>query len=246
MNNLNSKGWARVHRKIESWKYYFSEPFTYGSAWLDLIIFANHKDNIVNIRGNLITIKRGQIGWSEDTLARRWTWSRGKVRRFLRMLEIEQQIVQQKDRFITTIITILNYENYQNDTADSTAERQQKDSRQYINNNDKNDKNRKIYKKKFGEFVELTNEDINSLSGLIPSLELPALIDRMNDYCASVGKGYKNYAAALRNWYRRESKPRPPPQKFKTEDEILQEFIIKTQNENTGTSPQNATRNGNN
>jgi len=43
----------------------------------------------------------------------------------LKYLENEQQIVQQKDRYITTIITILKYDEHQTDTADDTAERQQ-------------------------------------------------------------------------------------------------------------------------
>ncbi|MBU1126720.1 hypothetical protein KJ758_03855 [Patescibacteria group bacterium] len=119
------KGWVGLHRCIEDWDLYFSEPFTKTQAWIDLFLGANHTDGSIHIRGNTVEIKRGQIGWSEITMTKRWKWSKNKVRRFLKWLETEQQIVQQKDRYITTIITILNYDNYQKDTADDTAERQQ-------------------------------------------------------------------------------------------------------------------------
>lgn len=141
MAKNEKSGWVSLHRQIQENELYFLEPFTKAQAWIDLILNANHKENIVSIRGNVIKIKRGQIGWSELTMAKRWKWSKNKVRRFLKYLETIQQIEQQKDRFITTIITILNYDKYQNDTADDKAERQQKDSRRYINNNDNNENN---------------------------------------------------------------------------------------------------------
>lgn len=118
-------GWFRISRKLFDNEIWYLEPFTKGQAWVDLIGNANHKDGQFEVRGNFITIKRGQIGWSEVTMAKRWKWSRNKVRRYLKWLETIQQIEQQKDRYLTTIITIINYDKYQNDTADDTAERQQ-------------------------------------------------------------------------------------------------------------------------
>jgi len=140
IKNFNSKGWVRLYRQIEDNELYFLEPFTKVQAWIDLFLNANHKDNLLSIRGNIVQIKRGQIGWSELTMAKRWQWSKDKVRRYLRLLKTIQQIKQQKT-FIITVITILNYDKFQQDnTADKTAERQQKDSRRYTNKNDKNDK----------------------------------------------------------------------------------------------------------
>lgn len=136
-----NQGWARIHRQIEDSKLWLTEPFTRGQAWVDLVLFANHKPGIVNIRGNIITVKRGQIAWSELTMTQRWQWSRNKVRRFLKWLETEQQTTQQKVHKITTITTIVNYDKYQKGTTDDTTEGQQKDNRRYTNKNDKNDKN---------------------------------------------------------------------------------------------------------
>lgn len=167
------KGWFRINRNLFDNQMWFLEPFTKAQAWIDLIGNTNHKDKTINIRGNLIKIKRGQLGWSQITMGKRWRWSRQKVRRFLELLVREemididnseitsgitlrqtkktiQQNKKQNNRYLTTIITIKNYDKYQNDTTDDTAERQQKDSRRYITKNDKNDKqiiNKYIQKK---------------------------------------------------------------------------------------------------
>ncbi len=145
MKDSIRQGWVRLHRQIENNGLWFLEPFTKAQAWIDLFLNANHTEGIISIRGNIVKIKRGQIGWSELTMTSRWDWSKNKVRRFLKMLETEQQIKQEKS-FMTTIISIINYDKFQtndtaDDTADDTAERQQKDSRRYTNKNDNNEKN---------------------------------------------------------------------------------------------------------
>ncbi|OQB18173.1 MAG: hypothetical protein BWY14_01019 [Parcubacteria group bacterium ADurb.Bin192] len=112
------RGYIKLWRKIEDWKLYSSEPFDKARAWIDLLLLANHKGKTINVRGNLIPLKRGQIGWSEASLAVKWKWSRNKVRRFLNWLKTEQQIEQQKSA-ILNVITILNYEDHQpNGTTD--------------------------------------------------------------------------------------------------------------------------------
>ena len=153
LENMNDNGWVKLHRQIEENFLYFLEPFTKAQAWIDLFLFSNHADNTINIRGNIIPVKRGQIGWSELTMAKRWQWSRAKVRRFLNLLETRQQIVQQKSTK-TTIITIKEYERFQ-ETIQQTI--QQKDSRRYTNKNVKKDKNSisKLLKSNFADINKI-------------------------------------------------------------------------------------------
>lgn len=74
------------------------------------------------IKGQMISLERGQQARSEVTLAKEWKWSRGKVRRFLSRLEGDSMIVHQTDN-LTSIITICNYDSFQGgDTADGTAD----------------------------------------------------------------------------------------------------------------------------
>lgn len=105
--------------------YYLSEPFTKMQAWIDMILLASHKEHSIFVRGQKVIISRGQIAMSEQNIAARWRWSRGKVRRYMNELEIEQQIEQQKNNVIS-LISIVNYSKYQSgsttdDTTDSTS-----------------------------------------------------------------------------------------------------------------------------
>lgn len=141
------EGWIKLHRKLAMNKMWLHDEFTRGQAWVDLLMLANHEDGFIRVRGHRIEIKRGQVGWSQESLAKRWKWSRKKVSNFLQELqEIEQQIEQQKNNF-SSIITIVNYGLYQQkeqqneplEHSKSTAKAQQKNT----NKNDKNVKNNK-------------------------------------------------------------------------------------------------------
>jgi len=156
-------GWVKFHRRFLDSDLWLSEPFTKGQAWVDLFSIANHKNGFIRVRGNRVEVKRGQVGWSQVRLAKRWKWSRGKVRRFLDELEdIDKKIVQQKTR-ITTLINIIKYELYQaDDTTGNTTDGQQTDNRRYTNKNEKNEKNNKKKKIKKKSFSPPTPEEVQS------------------------------------------------------------------------------------
>lgn len=115
-------GWVSIHRKMMEKRSYFSEPFCRNMAWVDMILLANHEKNWFRCRGVKVEVLRGQIGFGLDELAKRWKWSRGKVERFMKELEDDEQIVRQKSN-VTTLITIVNYNQYQKgDKANSKAD----------------------------------------------------------------------------------------------------------------------------
>ena len=118
---MAAHGWIKLHRCIiDNWVW--DCEFSYGQAWIDLLMKACHKPNKLMIKGQMISLERGQQARSEVTLAKKWKWSRGKVRRFLSRLEGDSMIVHQTDN-LTSIITICNYDNFQGgDTADGTAD----------------------------------------------------------------------------------------------------------------------------
>lgn len=137
-------GWVSIHRKITEHPDYFSEPFTRMGAWLDLILMANHTDGYIRVRGIRVMVKRGQTAITQEKMAERWQWSRGKVKRFLDELQNDGQIVQEKSSVINCV-SIVNYNKYQrndttngatNSTADSTMAEQQTVRQTDINNKD--------------------------------------------------------------------------------------------------------------
>lgn len=142
-----SEGWIKLHRQIQDNPIWCAEPFTHGQAWVDLLLEANHDEGMFLVRGNKVVVPRGFIGKSEETLARKWKWSRGKVRRFLKHLETVQQIVQHKSS-VLSLIEVKNYNLYQssstdNSTTDGTTERQQTVQQTDTNKKNKNVKNEK-------------------------------------------------------------------------------------------------------
>ncbi|MCK4522430.1 MAG: hypothetical protein KAU20_07695 [Nanoarchaeota archaeon] len=117
------QGYIKLFRSSFRNDLYFAEKFTRYQAWTDLLLLTNYKTRTFMKRGVSITLERGQVLAGEKFLADRWTWSRGKVRRFFDYLESEtvQQIIQHKNN-VCTYLTILNYEAYQGDgTTDDTT-----------------------------------------------------------------------------------------------------------------------------
>lgn len=106
-----------------------SEPFDKRSAWIDLIQRARYGTRRTLDRGIEITIERGQVLVSEDGLAERWNWSRGKVRRYIALLHRLLMVVSEpasKQASRGTILTLCNYPTYNpsvqaDGTADGTA-----------------------------------------------------------------------------------------------------------------------------
>ena len=139
------QGYISLHRKIrESCIWETGEKFDTRSAWIDLLLSANHADKTIKFGNRLIDVKRGSFITSELQLSNRWKWSRHKVDDFLRFLEKENMIVLIKDNKKTTI-NVVNYDTYQ--TLDDEKGHQKSNRRtpkghqKDINNNDNNDNN---------------------------------------------------------------------------------------------------------
>jgi hypothetical protein len=152
---MKNKGWIRLHRKLMDDPIWLAESFTRGQAWVDLLLLANHTDGYIRKRGIRIDLKRGDVGWSETELSKRWRWSRGKVKRFLTELcsgnnpkTIPQCGLKNKNpknghqngpqnKNVIAYYSIINYDRYQGNGPQNGP---QTDRKQYRNKNVKNDK----------------------------------------------------------------------------------------------------------
>ena len=162
-------GWIKLHRQLQDNPLWTCESFTRGQAWVDLLLLANHSESFFYKRDIKISVKRGQVGRSEVELADRWKWSRSKVRKFLKDLEKEQQIIQSKTN-VTQLLTIKNYDEYQKkeqqDVQQKNTSRTPVEHQKNIYKNDKkenNDKNEKnnTHKKEFETFWNLYPKKVN-------------------------------------------------------------------------------------
>lgn len=106
-------GWIKLYRQIQDcWIWGEKEPFDKRSAWIDLLLLANHKDKKIAFNGEIITVKRGQYLTSVRKLSERWKWSVNKVYRFMKLLESDGMLKKESDRD-RTLLTIENYSNFQ-------------------------------------------------------------------------------------------------------------------------------------
>lgn len=117
------EGWISIYRKFqEHWIWKSSEPFDKRSAWLSLLLKANHKDTKVMIDSKLIEIKKGSFITSELKLADEWKWGRKKVRTFLKRLEDDKMLTKDSTSKYTTI-SIENWGLYQNEEQQKEQQR---------------------------------------------------------------------------------------------------------------------------
>lgn len=97
---------------MENW-IWSDSVFCKGAAWIDLLLNAHFQNGAFQSKKGKITYNRGDCTYSLSDLARRWNWSRGKVRSFLGVLEEHNMIKRKMAKEKYSIITILNYDKYQ-------------------------------------------------------------------------------------------------------------------------------------
>ena len=143
-------GWIKLDREITS-HWIFKDEWKFRN-WIDLLTLVNHSEQKVNIKGTVLTCKRGETLCSLDTLARRWNCDKSKVRRFLKLLESDSMI-ELKSEHITTRLTICKYDTYQGErNEDETQVKHKRNASETQTTPNKNDK--KENKNTIPEFSE--------------------------------------------------------------------------------------------
>lgn len=221
---MSQKGWIKLQRKItDCWIWDDGSPFDRRSAWIDLLLTANHADKKVVLDGQITTVKRGQILTSVRKLSERWKWSRTKVTAFLGILEKDGMVLKESDTK-KTLITVENYGFYQDSDSEEKPPKSHRSATEVppkdTNNNDKNDKNDKdiIFspkkepsgkkkkaeepKHKYGTYghVLLTDKQYAKLVAEYGEEWTLDTIQYTDNYCEASGRTYKNYLQAMKNW----------------------------------------------
>lgn len=125
-------GYVKAQRSRFDHHLFRSEKFCRGYAWDWLVANAAYKPRQVDVKGETITLERGQLCMSVRFIGKAWGWDRSAVSRFLDRLRRENMIRTEAETG-QTIIAICNYDEYQGEDKPArdkseTGARQGRDS----------------------------------------------------------------------------------------------------------------------
>lgn len=112
------QGRVALTKRVRRHDVWAHDPANYASAWCDLLLLANDQPRVVHLRGEAVTLQRGQLAWSQLGLAQEWKRSAEWVAAFLKFC-VAQEMIRVETSHRKTVITILNYDLY-NDTSPAT------------------------------------------------------------------------------------------------------------------------------
>lgn len=118
-------GWIKLYRSImDSDLWVRGGKFDRRSAWVYLLLQANHKDGRALIGNTFVPVARGSFITSEVELAKKWRWGRTAVRNLLELLEREEMVSIIRVPGKYTKIVVTNYDKYQdkNHTSNDTTQ----------------------------------------------------------------------------------------------------------------------------
>lgn len=244
-------GWIRLDRSFVN--HWLASRDDYAMAWIKLLLSASYETNKVLVENSLIELKAGELLASERFLCTKLNWTRDKVRSFLTLLETENMISRVYNHKIS-IVKIINWEEYQSVRSEHPpqnnhkppAEQPQSNRRATKLNNNNNINN--LTNKQTTPLppkgdLSLSNSELICIGShfkardpVIQQLQhedgkefFNSLVEDINDYCASKGKHYRDYAATYRTWRKRKAVPekkiieikKPPSNAEKMKQAIL-------------------------
>ena len=177
---MNKDGYIQLPRSITDEEDYYKDRFTRTQAYIDLFFLAAWTERTFRIRGNAVTIKRGQVATSENNLAVRWGWSRNTVRKFISELEKDGKIEHHKSR----IINVITLNSYYQPEQQNEQQIEQQIEQPIINNN-------KV--KEYKKDTNVSQKDFSTdfVPDYVDNAFRDIYIEWMN-YRSQVGKPYKS------------------------------------------------------
>lgn len=191
---MNENGWILLHKSLFDWEWWDDHNTT--RVFITCLLMANWKDK----QWKGITIKRGSFVTSLQSLSKKTGVSIMSVRTSLSRLKSTHELTSKTNNKYT-VISINKYDEYQ--PANTPANKRLTNKQQTTNNNLKNNK-RNIKKR---EIDTLSQSDLETIAidYQVPISFVISKLDDLKNYCASNGKTYRDYRAALRNWVKKDS-----------------------------------------
>lgn len=182
----DKNGWIKLYRQIQNSEFY-KEPrkFSKNEAWIDILLRTYHEDTTDIYKKKEIEIKKGTFPTSYGELAKAWGWNKKSVHHFLK------ELVQLK------MITVEG-----NDFGNEKVTEKVTES-EFLPITEKEDKK---FKKKYADFVSMTEEEHQKLVEQFGEQGTKERIENLNLYKGSTGKTYKSDYMTILSWERKDGK----------------------------------------
>lgn len=109
---MSEKGYIFLSRGALEHEFFRRQEYSEFEAWVWLLTEAAWKPRSRRLGEFVVDLERGQLVASVRHMAEVWTWSKGKVERYMGRLKTETMVRTHTETGIT-IITICNYGKYQ-------------------------------------------------------------------------------------------------------------------------------------
>ncbi|MEN3973095.1 hypothetical protein WJS89_10485 [Sphingomicrobium sp. XHP0235] len=199
-----SRGFVKLHRGWEDSAHFRKEAYCERAAWAWLLSNAAWKDTHRRTSKGLVEVKRGELHVSLRQLGKVWGWSKGKVERFISVLETAHSVTQRTGQG-GRILTICNFNKYQsrpeddgtvNGTQSGTQTGQRRDTQEESKEDKEDKKGGADAPYAFvGKVIRLKPSDYDAWRTAYSNLDLRAELQSRDDWLATQSEDRR------RNWF---------------------------------------------
>jgi len=212
------KGYIYLMRSLQDHWIWEDKPVAKGQAWVDMLLWASHRDREAPAIEGFVQIKKGEFIRTQRQMGDKWGWSKNKVKRFLEVLQ-KANMIRLKSGTKTTHVYICQYETYRDmvlNNGPRTTQGRTKNGPRTDHNNKlkaiKEIKSNTIRSGKVKPYPERVNNYFDSIDQTListwkeayPNVDIQAQLGKAKAWLISnPSKAKKDFSKFINNWLNR-------------------------------------------
>lgn len=211
------KGYIYLMRSLQDHWLWQDKPVAKGQAWVDMLLWASHRDREAPAIEGFVQIKKGEFIRTQRQMGDKWGWSKNKVKRFLEVLQ-KADMIRLKSGTKTTHVYICQYETYRDmvlKNGPRTDQRRTKNGPRTDHNNKlevikeikSNNKSAKVkpYADRVSDYFNSIDQTlISTWKEAYPNIDIPTQLNKAKAWLISnPSKAKKDFSKFINNWLSR-------------------------------------------